>query len=137
MSTLPSSLNKQSISAINLLVNDYQAAADFYTQKLGFVIIDDIQMEAHRWLTVSPSEDSSLKLILHLATTEQQKQTVGKQAGDAVLAILQTDNFEQKYQAMQQAGIEFCEQPRHEPYGTVVIFKDLYGNCWDLIQLAD
>ena len=127
----------QVISALNLIVHDYQASADFYTQKLGFVIIDDISMGDHRWLTVSPSKDSSIKLIISKATTDAQKQVVGKQAGDGVLAILQTDNFEQKYQALQHAGVEFCETPRHEPYGTVVIFKDLYGNQWDLIELAE
>ncbi|WP_448551311.1 VOC family protein [Thalassotalea montiporae] len=128
--------SKQQVSAINLLVSDYQAALDFYTKKLGFLVSDDVQMKDHRWLTVSPSEQSRLKLILHKAQTEAQQSAIGKQAGDAVLAILQTDNFEQKYAEMQQAGVEFCEQPRHEPYGTVVIFKDLYGNRWDLIELS-
>ncbi|REL30662.1 VOC family protein [Thalassotalea euphylliae] len=128
--------SKQQVSAINLLVGDYQAALDFYTEKLGFVVSDDVQMEDHRWLTVSPSEQSTLKLILHKAQTDAQQSAIGMQAGDAVLAILQTDNFEQKYAEMQQAGVEFCEQPRHEPYDTVVIFKDLYGNRWDLIELS-
>ncbi|REL34407.1 VOC family protein [Thalassotalea euphylliae] len=128
--------SKQQVSAINLLVGDYQTALDFYIEKLGFVVSGDVQMEDHRWLTVSPSEHSRLKLILHKAQTYAQQSAIGKQAGDAVLAILQTDNFEQKYAEMQQAGVEFCEQPRHETYGTVVIFKDLYGNRWDLIELS-
>ena len=128
--------NSQNILAINLLVKGYQEAADFYTQKLGFVVTDDMSMADHRWLTVSPSEGNPFKLILHKADTQAQQSAIGMQAGDAVLAILQTGNFDKKYAELQQAGVEFCEQPRHEPYGTVVIFKDLYGNRWDLIEPA-
>ena len=133
---MPNNSNNMQISAINLLVKDYQEAADYYVNKLGFTITDDISTADHRWLTLSPNESSPLKLIMHKAENDLQLATVGKQAGDAVLAILQTDNFQQKYTEMQTQGVEFCEQPRIEPYGTVVIFKDLYGNRWDLIEPA-
>ncbi|NMP30182.1 VOC family protein [Thalassotalea sp. M1531] len=124
------------VSAINLLVDDYQQALEFYRDKLGFYVIDDISMDDHRWLTVSPESSGILKVIINKAETAQQKAAVGNQTGGCVLAILQTDNFDEKYQAMLNAGVEFCEKPREEEYGTVVIFKDLYGNKWDLIELT-
>lgn len=125
------------ISAINLLVNDYQEALEFYRDKLGFYVIDDISMDNHRWLTISPDKSANFKLIICKASSQLQTQAIGKQAGDAVLGILQTNNFNEKYAQMESTGVKFCEQPRQETYGTVVIFEDLYGNKWDLIELAE
>ena len=126
----------QGISGINLLVDDYDKALHFYCRLLGFKELENIDLgEGNRWVKLSASlQQPNLGLILSKAKTTSEKKLVGKQAGEGVLMILQTADFDQSYQRMRDNGITFTEQPRNEPYGKVVIFKDLYGNKWDLIQ---
>jgi len=126
----------QAISGINIFVEDYEQAKTFYHQVLGFQIVEDIELSPEqRWLTVTPAQGQT-RLILAKAQTDTQRALVGKQAGDSVLMILSTANFDQTYQDYLDKGVEFVEEPRVEPYGKVVIFKDLYGNKFDLIQPA-
>lgn len=124
------------IARVSLVVNDYDEAINFYTTKLDFIVIEDIPIgEGKRWVVISPSSNSTgCELVLGKADNEEQKKSVGFQAGGRVFLFLKTDNFERDYNKMKERGIEFTEEPRYEPYGTVVIFKDLYGNMWDLIQ---
>ncbi|GAB5380829.1 MAG: VOC family protein [Aliiglaciecola sp.] len=123
------------ISGISLLVDDQDLAKSFFVEKLGFIVKEDItdKQTGHRWLVVSPTHTNNVDIILTLAPT-QQKPLIGKQGGEGVLLILQTQNFDESYQQMLAKGIEFCESPRMEPYGKVAIFKDLCGNKWDLIE---
>ncbi|MBL4838921.1 MAG: VOC family protein [Kordiimonadaceae bacterium] len=123
------------ISTITLLVADYDAAIEYYTGILGFAVLEDIPAgEAKRWVVIAPTRASSLRLLLVQATSDSDHAALGKQAGDHVFLILNTSDFAQDYAAMQASGVCFLEKPRHEPYGTVAIFKDLYGNKWDLLQ---
>ncbi|MFD2165039.1 VOC family protein [Thalassotalea euphylliae] len=126
----------QHIAAINLYVHNQQQALDFFSQVLSFVVTDDeTAPDGHRWLTVSTNSEHALKVIIAHAATEQQKAIVGKQAGDGVFAILQVDDFDASYAKLAKQGVRFCEAPREEPYGKVVIFEDIVGNKWDLIEL--
>jgi uncharacterized glyoxalase superfamily protein PhnB len=135
---------EQFISNITLLVNDYDEAIDFYVNKLHFTLLCDVVISAkQRWVRVLPSTNmssnasatSSANTALVLAKANPfQTELVGKQAGSEVLLFLQSDDFWQDYQRMQKAGVKFLEQPREEVYATVVVFEDLYGNKWDLLQ---
>lgn len=128
---------QQSIASVSLLVNDYDECIAFYTQQLSFEILADITLEqGKRWVSLAPKNTSGANIVLLLAQSPEQKQQVGNQAGGAVLLILQTDDFWRDYHAMQTKGVIFLESPRVEPYGTVVIFADLYGNKWDLIETS-
>jgi catechol 2,3-dioxygenase-like lactoylglutathione lyase family enzyme len=123
------------IANVALLVRDYDEAIAFYTQKLGFELVEDTNLGGgKRWVQVAPKQSAGTALLLAKASTEQQRLTVGVQAGDRVWLFLHTDNFWRDYQLMQDAGVSFLEQPREEPYATVVVFTDLYGNKWDLLQ---
>ncbi|WP_286265812.1 VOC family protein [Thalassotalea atypica] len=126
------------ISGINLLVNDYQQALDFYCKQLGFIELEHSDLgDGNKWIKLNASAEQPLVgLILSKAKTDEEKQLVGKQAGEGVLMILQTANFDISYRRLKENGINFIEQPRNEPYGKVAIFKDLYGNKWDLIEPA-
>lgn len=123
------------LSAFTLLVKDYDSAISFFVDKLGFVVREDVLLpdSEQRWLVVASSDNDGVGIILSLAQSHDAH-LVGKQAGSSVLMILETDNFDQRYQQMIDCGVEFEEAPRTETYGKVVIFKDLYGNKWDLIQ---
>ncbi|MDO6518034.1 Catechol 2,3-dioxygenase [Zobellia uliginosa] len=126
---------KQAIAQVTLVVKNYDEAIEFYTKKLGFTLVDDIALdEGKRWVTVSPPSLSGLSLLLAEATNEEQRKAVGNQTGGRVFLFLHTDDFWRDYKRMQEQGVEFNEDPRDEPYGTVVVFKDLYGNLWDLIE---
>ncbi|GAA4848865.1 VOC family protein [Algivirga pacifica] len=125
----------QRIANINLLVRDYEEALSFYTTCLGFEIAEDIDNgEGRRWIRLLPRNSQDCALVLCKAETPLQQEIIGKQAGDAVLMILFTDNFQEDYDHMKAQGVVFLEEPRVEPYGTVVIFQDLYGNKWDLLE---
>lgn len=131
-------MSTQYIANINVLVHDYDDAIDFYTEKLGFHLLDNRDIgQGKRWVRVSPkltnNTTSQCAIVLSKANDEQ-KQLVGNQAGSGVLLFLQTDDFWADYHRMKANGITFDEQPRDEPYATVVVFRDLYGNGWDLIQ---
>lgn len=123
------------ISNVALLVTDYDEAIAFYTQKLGFDLLEDTNLDAgKRWVQVAPKHSSGTALLLAKASNEKQLSAVGDQAGGRVWLFLQTDDFWRDYHAMQAAGVVFHEVPRQEPYATVVVFEDLYGNKWDLLQ---
>jgi catechol 2,3-dioxygenase-like lactoylglutathione lyase family enzyme len=128
----------QYISKIAILVKDYDEAIEYYTEALGFNLVEDMQIgEDQRWVVVAPPSSNGIigtQIILMRATTDTERNAIGKQAGGAVLLILQTDDFWRDYQSMKTRGVVFHEEPRKEPYGTVVIFEDLYGNKWDLIE---
>lgn len=124
----------QHIAHIALVVDDYNEAIRFYTQKLNFILIEDtILSETKRWVLVAPN-NSECQLLLVKAANEEQKSRVGNQTGGRVFLFLYTDNFERDYETYKARGIEFVRPPSKESYGTVAVFKDLYGNLWDLIE---
>ena len=125
----------QHIANISLLVTDYDEAIDFYTKKVGFSLIEDTDLGAgKRWVQVAPSTQQGSALLLAKASTPEQIAAIGQQAGGRVFLFLQTDDFWRDYHTMTLAGVTFLEQPREESYATVVVFSDLYGNKWDLIE---
>lgn len=128
----------QKIFLISLLVRDYDEAIKFYVNKLGFLLLEDQYMaeQQKRWVVIAPAGDSGCKLLLAQASTEQQAQRIGDQTGGRVGFFLQTDDFWRDHQAYTACGVEFTGPPRQEVYGTVVVFRDLYGNLWDLLQPA-
>lgn len=129
----------QSIGLITLVVEDYEPAIDFYVNKLGFQLIEDtdIPEEAKRWVVVAPDGSGGTQLLLARATCEKQASRIGNQTGGRVSMFLYTDDFYRDYNTYQSSGIEFVRPPKKERYGTVAVFKDLYGNLWDLIQASD
>ncbi len=127
---------QQQIGAIALVVKDYDDAIDFYTQKLQFELIEDTDLgNGKRWVQVSPPNANGANLLLAQASTEEQLKSVGNQTGGRVFLFLHTNDFWRDYDRMKENGIVFTEEPREEKYGTVVVFQDLYGNKWDLLQL--
>lgn len=126
---------KQFISAISLVVPDYDQAIDFYVGKLGFELVEDSQLSpSKRWVTVAPPGSEETKLLLAKADGETQMASMGNQAGGRVFLFLTTDNLARDYAQYQALGIKFLETPRHEAYGSVVVFEDPFGNKWDLIE---
>ncbi|WP_369926375.1 VOC family protein [Xanthomonas sp. NCPPB 2632] len=127
----------QSLGAITFLVHDYDEAIAFFVDALGFSLVEDTpQGEGKRWVTVAPRGSEGTKLLLARAIDDGQRAQVGKQGGGRVFLFLHTDDFAADHARMQAHGVRFRETPRHEPYGTVAVFDDLYGNGWDLIQPA-
>lgn len=126
---------QQYIAGISLVVNDYDEAIEFYTRKLSFTLLEDTRMsDTKRWVVIAPPGSTGCTLLLAKAANDAQKAAVGNQTGGRVFLFLHTDNFDRDYNQMQEAGIEFIESPRQEAYGKVVVFADLYGNRWDLIE---
>ena len=126
---------QQYLAGISLVVNDYDEAIDFYTRKLSFTLLEDTRMsETKRWVVIAPPGSTGCTLLLAKAANDSQKAAVGNQTGGRVFLFLHTDNFDRDYNQMLKAGIEFIESPRQEAYGKVVVFVDLYGNRWDLIE---
>jgi catechol 2,3-dioxygenase-like lactoylglutathione lyase family enzyme len=119
-------------------VADYDEALAFYTQKLRFTVVEDTYQPAQdkRWVVVSPPGSSGTTLLLARASTPEQAKFVGNQAGGRVFLFLRTDDFWRDYRDMVAAGISFVRPPAEQPYGTVAVFEDLYGNLWDLVQLS-
>ena len=129
---------KQSIIHISLLVKDYDEAIDFYVNKLSFTLIEDTSLsDFKRLVLVQPPGSSGCCLLLAKAANEQQTLAIGNQSGGRVFLFLETDNFEGAYANMLANGISFVREPVVEPYGTVAVFEDLYGNLWDLIERND
>jgi catechol 2,3-dioxygenase-like lactoylglutathione lyase family enzyme len=125
------------LAQVALLVRDYDEAVRFFTQALGFALIEDSpRPDGKRWVLVAPPGGTGSALLLARAATPEQQRAVGNQAGGRVFLFLATDDFERDYRHMTAHGIRFTEEPRHEAYGTVVVFLDLYGNKWDLIGPA-
>jgi catechol 2,3-dioxygenase-like lactoylglutathione lyase family enzyme len=126
----------QSIVNITLVVRDYDEAIQFYSQKLKFDLIEDTPLSDNkRWVLVSPRGSIGTKLLLAKADSPEQESRIGNQTGGRVLLFLHTDDFWRDYHEMKSQGIQFHEEPREEDYGTVVVFLDLYGNKWDLLEL--
>ncbi len=115
-----------------LVVPDYDAGIAFYVGKLGFRLVEDIDQGRKRWVTVEPS-GGGLRLVLAQAEGARQTTAIGNQAGGRVFLFLSTDNFARDHTAMLSVGVEFEEAPRHEPYGSVAVWRDPFGNRWDLI----
>lgn len=127
---------KRSIGSISLVVRDYDEAIAYYTEKLKFKLINDIGLgDGKRWVQVSP-ENGGTNLLLAQAASEDQNNAVGNQTGGRVFLFLHTDDFWRDYNQMKADSVKFLEDPREEAYGTVVVFEDLYGNKWDLIEMS-
>lgn len=130
-------MSARRLGAISVVVRDYDEAIAWYTRCLGFVLIEDsARGEGKRWVVVAAAEDSQTALLLAAAASEGQSARVGDQTGGRVFLLLYTDDFERDHARMLGEGVKFLEQPRHESYGSVAVFEDLYGNKWDLLQLA-
>ena len=127
----------QRLAHIAIVVNDYDEAIKFYTEKLHFDMVEDTQLsETKRWVLVRPKGSNECCLLLAKAANDEQRSRVGNQTGGRVFLFLHTDNFERDYQNLLDHQIEIVRQPQREEYGTVAVFKDLYGNLWDLIEPA-
>ncbi|MFL9483472.1 VOC family protein [Chitinophagaceae bacterium LWZ2-11] len=125
---------KQSIAQIALVVDDYDKAIEFYTQKLHFSLIEDtVLSETKRWVVVAPQGNEGCRLLLAKASNEEQLSRVGNQTGGRVFLFLHTDNFERDYQNLVANEVKIVRGPVKEAYGTVAVFADLYGNLWDMI----
>ena len=125
------------IGLVTLVVRDYDEAIDFYVRAAGFQLVQDTRLsEQKRWVVVAPPGARETGLLLAKAATARQHARVGDQSGGRVCLFLSTAEFDRDYERMRAAGVRFTEPPRHEPYGTVAVFEDLYGNRWDLIQPA-
>lgn len=128
----------QRIAHIALLVKDYDEAIAFYTRKLKFDLIEDTRLtDTKRWVRIAPPGSGSCQLLLARAVNDEQSSRIGNQTGGRVFLFLYTDDFYRDYYQMVKEGIRFIREPSAEPYGIVAVFKDLYGNLWDLIQPSD
>ena len=130
---------QQQIVHVALVVREYDEAIEFFTKKLDFRLVEDTYQPAQdkRWVLVAPPGSSGVQVLLARATTPQQEAAIGNQTGGRVFLFLGTDDFWRDYNKMIERGITFLREPKVEDYGTVCVFKDLYGNLWDLIQWSD
>jgi len=129
---------KQELTQIALVVNDYDEAIEFYTRKLHFTLIEDTTLSStKRWVIIAPPGATGCRLLLAKAATAEQRARIGDQTGGRVFLFLHTDNIYRDHKNMIEEGISFVRDPVKEPYGTVAVFKDIYGNLWDLIQPSD
>lgn len=128
----------QSISLIAVVVRDYDEAIRFYVDTLGFELVDDTYQpeQDKRWVVVRPVGDGQTSILLARASNETQEGFIGAQSGGRVFLFLQTDDFWRDYEAYMARGVEFVRAPMEAPYGMVAVFKDLYGNLWDLIEYS-
>jgi catechol 2,3-dioxygenase-like lactoylglutathione lyase family enzyme len=125
------------LGAVALLVRDYDEARDWYVNNLGFILVADSDMGGgKRWVVVAPPGAQETRLLLAKAVKPEEVAQIGNQAGGRVFLFLHTDDFARTHAAMKAKGVRFREEPRHETYGTVAVFEDLYGNKWDLLQPA-
>jgi catechol 2,3-dioxygenase-like lactoylglutathione lyase family enzyme len=134
---------RQALAHIALVVRDYDEAIAFYTQKLGFRLLEDSYQpeQDKRWVVIAPTNSSNpnsngATILLARASNPEQKAFIGNQAGGRVFLFLQTDDFWRDYNSLLEKGVEFEREPKTVDYGTVAVFKDLYGNLWDLIEFA-
>lgn len=124
-----------SIATIALVVAEYDEAIAFYRDQAGFAVLADTDMgSGKRWVVVAPQGGKGAKLLLARADGPQQRSAIGNQTGGRVMLFLETDDFARDHAAMVARGVHFLEEPRHESYGSVAVFEDLYGNKWDLIE---
>jgi catechol 2,3-dioxygenase-like lactoylglutathione lyase family enzyme len=126
---------KQHLAMIAIVVKDYDEAIAYFTKTLNFTLVEDtVLTESKRWVIVSPPGSSGCNLLLAKAANEEQETRIGNQTGGRVFLFLYTDDFWRDYNNLRGKGVEFVREPSTEMYGTVSVFKDLYGNLWDLIQ---
>lgn len=130
---------KQSLAHIALVVRDYDEAIDFYVNVLGFELLEDTYQSEQdkRWVLVRPRGDGSTSILLAKASNEHQETYIGNQSGGRVFLFLQTDDFSRDYEDYKSKGITFVRPPKEAEYGTVAVFKDLYGNLWDLVEFSN
>ncbi|HVG40781.1 MAG TPA: VOC family protein [Chitinophagaceae bacterium] len=128
---------KQSIIHIALVVRDYDEAIEFFTSKLNFDLIEDTYQpeQNKRWVVIAPSNSTGTTILLAKASKPEQENFIGNQSGGRVFLFLNTDDFWRDYNEMTLKGIEFVREPKKTNYGIVAVFKDLYGNLWDLLEL--
>jgi len=126
----------QSLAMVSLVVREYDEAIKFFVGTLGFVLVEDspVPEQGKRWVVVAPPGSSQTRLLLARASTAEQQGRVGNQTGGRVFLFLHTDNFWRDYEAYKARGVVFVREPKQEAFGTVAVFKDLYGNLWDLVQ---
>jgi len=129
----------QTIAHITLVVRDYDEAIQFFTQSLGFELIEDTpstdrQGRDKRWVLIASRGSRGTQILLAKAQNEEEVSRIGNQTGGRVFLFLHTDDFWRDYRAMREKGVRFVREPKEEPYGTVAVFEDLYGNKWDLLQ---
>jgi catechol 2,3-dioxygenase-like lactoylglutathione lyase family enzyme len=127
---------KQTLAQIALVVRDYDDAIAFYVGMLGFTLVEDspVPEQGKRWVVVEPPGSDGCRLLLARAVGDEQSSRIGNQTGGRVFLFLHTDDFWRDYHAYRTRGVIFIRKPKEEPYGTVAVFEDLYGNLWDLIQ---
>ncbi len=127
---------KQSINHVALVVKEYDEAIAFYSEKLGFELIEDTYQpeQDKRWVLVAPPGSQGTNVLLARAATAEQARFIGNQTGGRVFLFLSTDDFWRDYRAMKEKGVTFVRDPQEHDYGTVAVFADLYGNLWDLIE---
>lgn len=129
---------KQAIAHIALVVDDYDEAIKFYTEKLGFTLLEDTpQSETKRWVLVAPKGAEECSLLLAKGVGDEQRSRIGKQTGGRVFLFLRTDDFWRDYENYRSKGVKFVREPKTEDYGTVAVFEDLYGNLWDLVEFSN
>ena len=128
---------KQTIGYVSLVVRDYDEAIKFYVETLDFVLIEDTLVESQnkRWVLVAPPGSAESRLLLARAVGQEQESRIGNQTGGRVFLFLHTDDFWRDFRRYRERGVVFVRQPKEESYGTVAVFRDLYGNLWDLLQL--
>ena len=127
----------QTLGLIALVVRDYDEAIDFYTRVLGFELVEDTpQTQTKRWVRVRPPGSRGTELLLARAATPEQETRIGNQTGGRVFLFLYTNDFDRDYRLYRERGVRFVRPPSVEPYGTVAVFEDVYGNKWDLIEPA-
>lgn len=123
------------VATVAVVVSDYDEAVAWYVEKLGFALAEDVDLGGgKRWVVVAPPGSTGASLLLARAVTPEQQSRIGDQTGGRVFLFLHTRDFAGDYAHMRAYGVEFTEEPRQEPYGRVVVFRDLYGNKWDLIE---
>jgi catechol 2,3-dioxygenase-like lactoylglutathione lyase family enzyme len=128
-------MSQNRLFLVSLVVDSYDRAKTFYCGGLGFDCVEDtVQPEGKRWLVVRPRGGEGAALLLAEASDDAQRAAIGNQTGGRVGFFLETDDFARDHARFRKAGVIFQEEPRHEPYGTVAVFADLYGNRWDLIE---
>jgi len=127
---------KQSLGLVSLVVRDYDEAMAFFVGKLGFLLVEDscVPEQAKRWVVVAPPGANESRLLLARASSPEQESHIGARTGGRVFLFLYTENFWRDYERYKAQGIVFVREPKDEPYGTVAVFKDLYGNLWDLLE---
>ncbi len=130
---------QQSIVHVALVVRDYDEAIEFYTQTLHFTLVEDTYQpeQDKRWVVVAPPGSTGTNLLLAKASKPEQESSIGNQTGGRVFLFLNTDDFWRDYNEMVSRGVRFVREPQEQPYGTVAVFEDLYGNLWDLLQLKN